>query len=144
MEFNDCFDNKYQASSFLYLIRCCPNLEELSITVTDSQSSDIDAVVHLFEAQDLSDFSLGKLSVVYLHFSNGTKEILKIVQFLLAKSPTLEQMVIQAGKSSASQEGVKICKEITLYPRASPEAEITFENPPDNDQNCCPDSDATL
>ncbi|KDP24339.1 hypothetical protein JCGZ_25635 [Jatropha curcas] len=75
------------------ILRSCPNLEELLITV-DTSSQEHTTVTDFVRAQCLCDFYFNKLKVVKIRgiFGSGTEW--EFIKLLLAHSPMLELMTI--------------------------------------------------
>lgn len=87
-----------------------------------------------WQSQEDSDLLLGQLSRVTIHDFLGENLRLKFVQFILAKSPLLEMMVIFPMKGFRYDNRV-VTREIMGFNRALSEAEIMYFPPIDPDHN---------
>lgn len=122
---NICFGEPDEVSIVLYLIRCSPNLKEISIRAFHSATAAIDSVVELYHLQGWSGVSPNKLLYVLMEKVSGTKVEMEFIKLLLAKSPMLRTMDIKL-KSKEVGEELRILKELIRFRRASADAVIAF------------------
>ncbi|XP_060215833.1 uncharacterized protein LOC132642825 [Lycium barbarum] len=75
-----------------------------------------------------SDVTWNYLRSIKLEGIAGTKPEMELVKLLLAKSPMLVRMLIQPKIGNESAETrLKLLREITKFPRASPKAEVDYD-----------------
>ncbi|XP_059291010.1 putative F-box/LRR-repeat protein At3g44090 isoform X3 [Lycium ferocissimum] len=114
----------------LCLIRSFPYLQYLKIEIVGNHDEDIPALECL-EVEHFSDVTFNHLREVRLIMGTGSKPEMQLIKLLLAKSPLLVRMLIEAGmfeefvpariqESAAVQMLVKVAK----FQRASPTAEV--------------------
>ena len=87
-------------------------------------------VLELFEVQDYSDFTLNRLREVHISLFSGSRPELEFIKLILANSPMLEKMHIEPN-SQESGKVLGMLKELLRFGRASPKAEIIYEDSPE-------------
>lgn len=119
------FSNLDEILCSLCLITSSPNLEELRVV---AYAGDIarDAVVEYFGTQNLSHYSLKRLQKVKMEEISNFEPELEFIKFILASSPSLEQMEVLRSEDTVDEEERKMWKELMRFRRASPKAEVIY------------------
>ncbi|XP_074274734.1 F-box/FBD/LRR-repeat protein At1g13570-like isoform X2 [Silene latifolia] len=103
----------------LSMIESCPYIKKLIILVTSGKNV----------GQHMVDFNynykLDHLQEVYIEGITGSSAELKLVEYLLAISPVLENMFFYSGKLGIESEP-KMLRALMGFPRASPKARLLF------------------
>ncbi|XP_060214962.1 F-box/FBD/LRR-repeat protein At1g13570-like [Lycium barbarum] len=107
------------------LIRSFPCLQYMEIQVVDYNDNNIPALECL-EVEAFSDVIFDHLREVKLRNTVGSKREMQLIKLLLAKSPVLVKMVIEASWFVKTSATIKILKELTKFQRASPKAEVVY------------------
>ncbi|XP_057508192.1 F-box/FBD/LRR-repeat protein At1g13570-like [Actinidia eriantha] len=123
-----CFGALDEVSVVLCLIRSSPNLQEISIQAYPGETAAIDPILDLLEVHYWSDVPLKQLCKVDFGNVSGTRPELGFIKLLLAKSPMLKKLLIELDSEDVAEQN-RILRELTRFQRASPQAEIIFENP---------------
>ncbi|XP_059650299.1 F-box/FBD/LRR-repeat protein At1g13570-like [Cornus florida] len=121
------FNGVDQISCALCLLRSSPSLEILKIKVADEHKDNaLESAIHYLEAPDCNEHTMKKLQTVHISSSKGSKTELLFIKLLLACSSSLEKMIIETSKKVDINEGLRISRELMLFSRASPKAEMIF------------------
>ncbi|OMO93697.1 hypothetical protein CCACVL1_06389 [Corchorus capsularis] len=95
----------------------------------DDEEGGIDPLLNFLKDQDSLHDCLHRLREVELtNYLNG-RYLINMVKFLLAKSLTLEKMVIQPREGIVAAEDHKVLKQVNRFKRVSPNAEIIHLEP---------------
>ena len=92
------------------------------------ETAAIDPILDLLEVHYWSDVPLNQLCKVDFVNVSGTRTELGFIKLLLATSPMLKKLFIELNLEDVAEEN-RILRELTRFRRASPQAEIIFENP---------------
>ncbi|KAA8532814.1 hypothetical protein F0562_033069 [Nyssa sinensis] len=125
-----CFADLKVVTCVLLLICSSPNLQEVEITLRgyDRPNSEMDLVLEFLMLEGYSDFSLKQLRKVEIQYVSGMNTELEFIKLVLAKSPKLENMVIMPDLRKVSNRGLEITKKVIQFRRASPNAEIMYDD----------------
>ncbi|KAK3031792.1 hypothetical protein RJ639_036944 [Escallonia herrerae] len=119
-----------EVPSLLCIIRSSPYLQNLEISV---YHSDIILAVEPELSLWEEDCMLFYLQTVKLISMLGLRAEMKLIEFLLACSPSLKKMSIERKEVpaayTAALSGYKLIKRLVMFDRASPHAEITYSDP---------------
>uniref|UniRef100_A0A5B6ZHD4 F-box domain-containing protein n=1 Tax=Davidia involucrata TaxID=16924 RepID=A0A5B6ZHD4_DAVIN len=126
-----CFGEPDEVACVLLLIRSSPNLQKVRIEASTivSPISVTDGVLEFWNVQGDSDVSWNQLREVEMRFISGMKTELEFIKLILAKSPMLESMIIEPHSKEVAKKGLRILKGVIRFRRASPNAEIIYEDP---------------
>lgn len=113
-------------SCSLSLIRSCPNLMKLIIMFCPTTDHVVEQVANYLESPACMDQTLAKLLSVKIYCLEGLKPQLRLIKLLLACSPKLETMFVHLCPQLDVNEGFKISKELSQYPRLSPKAAVKY------------------
>ncbi|XP_074274741.1 F-box/FBD/LRR-repeat protein At1g13570-like [Silene latifolia] len=108
----------------LSLIECCPNIKKLDISVISGENENENV------GQQISDFNynykLDDLREVKIKGIIGSIVELKLVEYLLAISPVLENLFFKSDRISIESE-LKMSRALMGFPRASTKARLLFD-----------------
>uniref|UniRef100_A0A5B6ZGW5 F-box domain-containing protein n=1 Tax=Davidia involucrata TaxID=16924 RepID=A0A5B6ZGW5_DAVIN len=126
---NICFGVLNEVACALLLIRSSPNLHKVTIKAFGSTIDVTNPVLEFLNVQGYSDVSLNQLREVEMLSISGMKTELEFIKLLLAKSPMLQNMLIEPDSGKVVDKGLMILKEVIQFRRASPNAEIMYKDP---------------
>ncbi|KAL3501594.1 hypothetical protein ACH5RR_036043 [Cinchona calisaya] len=118
-----------ELSFVMRLIRSSPNLQEIDISVNYDEI--LGGSSSSLNVQDNSEVTLKQLREVKLKYISGTRNQMELIKLLLEKSPVLGKMFIKPIPDDTCQKVMEIgiLKQLTRFHRASPNAEIIYEDP---------------
>ncbi|KAL2531544.1 F-box/fbd/LRR-repeat protein [Abeliophyllum distichum] len=116
-----------ELSSVLCLIKSSPNLEKLKIEMFAEEVDHATYLLDFLKVQDYSNVLLSRLQEVTLIGIAGTVPEMTLIKLLLEKSSTLKRMVISSKFYKCDDKLVGTLKELNKFLRASPNAEVKFE-----------------
>ncbi|KAF8407758.1 hypothetical protein HHK36_006894 [Tetracentron sinense] len=127
------FNDLNQSLAMLFLFQSSPNLQELKMLVSTSDSYILVAnqvaatkyVVDFWKALGHLNCSMNHLRMVKI-IMWGAKSELELIKFLLANSPVLEILSVNHITSEKVDES-RVLKELVRFPRASTKAQIEYK-----------------
>ncbi|KAI3697235.1 hypothetical protein L6452_30102 [Arctium lappa] len=122
-----------QLHGALCLLRNSPNLERLCMMDKNVKPQVMDydvgpALDHL-ESLHCLDHTLNQLQTLEIRNIEGSRLQLLFIKLLLAHSPSLDKLIIRSSGTSDAHQRRDVAKDIMLFPRASPKAEMIYLNP---------------
>lgn len=121
----------YKLSIALCLMRSFPYLECLEMQIVDDGDSDTEEPIEeSLDFETLSDLTFDHLGEFKLESFIGRTSEMQFIKHLLANSPVLERALInrQFVDQKPLDTREEIFTKISKFPRASPKAEIVFED----------------
>ncbi|XP_074274725.1 F-box/FBD/LRR-repeat protein At1g13570-like [Silene latifolia] len=103
----------------LSMIECCPYIKKLDISVIPGEKVGLGG--HIFDLN--YKYKLDRLRVVNIEGITGSSAELKLVEYVLAISASLENLFFKSGKCDTDSER-KMSRALMRFPRASPKASL--------------------
>ncbi|XP_059650300.1 F-box/FBD/LRR-repeat protein At1g13570-like [Cornus florida] len=123
------FNDVDQISCLLCFIRSSPNLQILEIlrgVAVTVKTDDLGLVFDYLTAPDCMDKTLDQLRTVRIGLSKNLSGELLFIKLLLARSPSLEKMIIEVTGKLDANDKFKITRELMCFSRASSRAEMMW------------------
>ncbi|KAJ7954001.1 F-box/FBD/LRR-repeat protein [Quillaja saponaria] len=123
------YSNIRQIQCVLCIIRSSPNLRELTTYGPATNNLVSDQVRKYWEEEEKNGCTYSHLRTVKFHKSNGLKQELEFIKYVLSSSPSLEVLNFEHEMQPMDYaESLRIQLELLQFRRASPKAEINFSH----------------
>lgn len=119
-------------TTFIHLLKKCPNLHKLTTTIRDESqdSDDEETAPRMLEDPSswFTDQDLRKLKTMKVDSFEGSRQEMLFVKAILLNSPALEKLLIEESDDIYISPPFKLkySRELLSFPRTSPTAKVVF------------------